>query len=59
MKEEGEEWRPIKNFDAYFISNFGRVKSIKRNKALGGFKDNIPILQKAIQYLENSKHIII
>lgn len=30
---EGEEWRPIEGCDGYLISNFGRVKSLKNQKA--------------------------
>ncbi len=29
---EGEEWKPIKGFDGYLISNFGRVWSDKQKK---------------------------
>ena len=28
---DGEEWRDIENFDGYQVSNFGRVKSFKKN----------------------------
>lgn len=29
---DGEIWKPIKGFDGYFVSNFGRVWSNKQKK---------------------------
>jgi hypothetical protein len=29
-----EVWKPIKNFDGYYVSNLGRVKSTKQNKEI-------------------------
>lgn len=31
---DGEEWRPIEGYDDYQVSNYGRVKSCKRNKEI-------------------------
>ena len=31
---DGEEWKPIEGFEGYEISNFGRVKSFKKGKAI-------------------------
>lgn len=33
-----EEWKVIKGFENYHISNFGRVRSVKRNGTPGGIR---------------------
>lgn len=42
-----EEWRPITNFDGYFVSNLGRVISIRPNNGKGGFTPNNPTYLKS------------
>lgn len=42
-----EEWRPITGFDGYFVSNMGRVKSIRPSNGKGGLNPENPTYLKA------------
>ena len=44
----GEEWKPIKGFDGYYISNFGRIYSDYKNGFLSSHKDNCGYLHTTI-----------
>lgn len=42
-----EEWKPITDFEGYFVSNFGRVLSIRPTNGKGGFTPDRPTYLKA------------
>lgn len=44
----GEEWKPIKDFDGYYISNFGRIYSENKKGFLSSHKDNCGYLHTTI-----------
>ena len=44
----GEEWKPIKDFDGYYISNFGRIYSDHKKGFLSSHKDNCGYLHTTI-----------
>ena len=46
-KPTEEEWKPITNFEGYFVSNWGRVLSIRPTNGKGGFTPDKPTYLKA------------
>ena len=54
---EGEKWLPIKGFGNYFVSNFGRVKSLPRKteRIYKERKNNFIITKERIIKISNSQ----
>ena len=46
-KPTTEEWKPITDFEGYFVSNWGRVLSIRPTNGKGGFTPDKPTYLKA------------
>lgn len=46
-KPTKEEWKPITDFEGYFVSNLGRVLSIRPTNGKGGFTPDRPTYLKA------------
>ena len=52
-----ENWKPIKNFeDQYLVSNYGNVKSLRRNKILKPYTNNTKYLYVCLSNGKSKKH---
>lgn len=59
MKEENEIWVPIKNYENYMISNFGKVYSNITNKILKQEKTKNNYYRVALSNKTKTKHFLI